>query len=78
MFGLTNGCRTLEIIFCRLDTMILVCSTRKVGDHLREREDEIFVKAAKGCDILLRNALVEDLVVFVVKLWNMKFWICLE
>jgi hypothetical protein len=25
--------------FFRLATMILVCSTRKVGDHLRERED---------------------------------------
>jgi hypothetical protein len=25
--------------FCRLATMILVRSTRKVGDHLRERED---------------------------------------
>jgi hypothetical protein len=29
-------------------------------------------------DIWLRNALVEDLVVFVVKLWTMKFWISLE
>jgi hypothetical protein len=26
-------------IFCRLTTMILVHSTGKVGDHLRERED---------------------------------------
>jgi hypothetical protein len=39
MFGLTNGCNILEIIFCRLDTMILVRSTKKAGDHLRERED---------------------------------------
>jgi hypothetical protein len=39
MFGLTNGCRTLERICCRLATMILVRSTGKVGDHLRERED---------------------------------------
>jgi hypothetical protein len=39
MFGLTNGCRILERIFCRLATMILVRSTGKVGDHLKERED---------------------------------------
>jgi hypothetical protein len=39
IFGLTNGCKILEIIFCRLATMILVDSTRNVGDHLRERED---------------------------------------
>jgi hypothetical protein len=25
--------------FCRLYTIILVCSTGEVGDHLRERED---------------------------------------
>jgi hypothetical protein len=39
MFGLTNGCRILERIFCRLATMILLHSIGKVGDHLRERED---------------------------------------
>jgi hypothetical protein len=39
MFGLTNGCRILEIIFCRLVTVILVHNTRKVGGHLKERED---------------------------------------
>jgi hypothetical protein len=36
MFGLTNGCRITERIYCRLDPMILVCSTEKVGDHLKE------------------------------------------
>jgi hypothetical protein len=35
MFGLTNGCRILERIFCRLATMILVRSTEEVGDHLK-------------------------------------------
>jgi hypothetical protein len=39
MFGLTNGCRMLEIIFCRLATMILVRSIEEVGDHLKGRED---------------------------------------
>jgi hypothetical protein len=39
MFGLTNGCRILERILCGLATMILVCNTEEVGDHLRERED---------------------------------------
>jgi hypothetical protein len=39
MLGLTNGCRILERIYCRLDTMILVRSTKEVGDHLKERED---------------------------------------
>jgi hypothetical protein len=39
IFGLTNGCRILERIFCRLATMTLVRSIGKVGDHLRERED---------------------------------------
>jgi hypothetical protein len=39
MFGLTNGCRILEIFFCRLATMILVRSTGKARDHLRERGD---------------------------------------
>jgi hypothetical protein len=39
MFGLTNGCRILERIFCRLVTAILVHGIGKVGDHLRERED---------------------------------------
>jgi hypothetical protein len=73
MFGLTNGCRTPERIFYRLATMILVCSTRKVRDHLREREDELFITIVEDRDIFLRNALVEDPVVFVVKLWIMKF-----
>jgi hypothetical protein len=35
MFGITNGCRILEIIFYRLDTMILVRSIGKARDHLR-------------------------------------------
>jgi hypothetical protein len=39
MFGLTNGCRILEIIFCRIATTILVRFKEEVGDHLRERED---------------------------------------
>ena len=39
IFGLTNGCRTLEIICCRLATMVLAHSIGEVGDHLRERED---------------------------------------
>jgi hypothetical protein len=34
-----NGCRILERIFCRLATMILVRSTGKAGNHLKERED---------------------------------------
>jgi hypothetical protein len=38
-FGLKNGCRILERIFCRLATMILVRNTEKVGDHLKENED---------------------------------------
>ena len=39
MFGLTNGCRILERIFCRLATIILVHSIGKVRDHLKENED---------------------------------------
>jgi hypothetical protein len=39
MFALTNGCRNLEIIFCKIATMILVRSTGKVGDNFKERED---------------------------------------
>jgi hypothetical protein len=39
MFGLKNGCRILEIIFCRLATMILVHIIEEVGDHLKGRED---------------------------------------
>jgi hypothetical protein len=35
IFGLTSGCRILEINVCRLSTMILACSTRKVGNHLK-------------------------------------------
>ena len=45
--------------------MILVHSTGKVGDHLKENEDQPFVTVAEDQDILLRNALVEDLFVFV-------------
>jgi hypothetical protein len=37
--GLTSGCRILERIFCRSITAIPMCSTGKVGDHLRERDD---------------------------------------
>jgi hypothetical protein len=41
IFGLISGCRNLERIFadCRSNTVILVCSTGEVGDHLKERED---------------------------------------
>jgi hypothetical protein len=39
IFGLTNGCKTLERIFCRLATMILVQSIGEAEDHLKERED---------------------------------------
>jgi hypothetical protein len=39
IFGLTSGCNILERICCRLAPMILVSSTREVGDHLKERED---------------------------------------
>jgi hypothetical protein len=39
MFGLTSGCRILEINVCRLATMILMHSTGRVGNPLRERED---------------------------------------
>jgi hypothetical protein len=40
-FGLMSGCRNLERIFadCRSKTVILVCSTGKVGENLNERED---------------------------------------
>jgi hypothetical protein len=39
MFGLTSGCNILEITICRLATMIVARSTKRVGDHLNERED---------------------------------------
>jgi hypothetical protein len=39
MFGLINGCRILERIFCRLATMTLVHSIGEARDHLKERED---------------------------------------
>jgi hypothetical protein len=39
MFGLTSGCKVLEITVCRLATTILVHSTKKDEDHLKERED---------------------------------------
>ena len=58
--------------------MILVRSTRKVEDHFKEKEASLFVTVAEDHDILQRNSLVEDLVVFVVKLWTMKFLIALE
>jgi hypothetical protein len=32
IFGLTNGCRILERIFCRLAPTILARSTKRVGD----------------------------------------------
>jgi hypothetical protein len=48
--------------------MNLVCSTGKVGDHLKEKEDSPFVIIVEDQDILIRNALVEYLVVFVVKI----------
>jgi hypothetical protein len=53
--------------------MILVRNIGKVGDHLRENEDQPFVTVADDRDIWLRNVLVEHLVVFVVNLWTMKF-----
>jgi hypothetical protein len=39
--GPMNGCRNLERIFanCRSNTVIVVRSTGKVGEHLKERED---------------------------------------
>jgi hypothetical protein len=39
MFGLISVCQILERNVCRLATMILVHSTGKDGDHLKERED---------------------------------------
>jgi hypothetical protein len=41
IFGLMNGCRNLERIFAdyRFSTVILMRSTGKVGEHLKERED---------------------------------------
>jgi hypothetical protein len=78
MFGLTNGCRILERFFCRLDTMILVHSIEEVGDRLKEREESLIVTAVEDLEIFLRNALAEDLVVFVAKLWTMRYWISLE
>jgi hypothetical protein len=73
-----KGCKILEIFFCRLATIIIACSTKKAGYHLKEREDQPFVIVVEDRDILLRNALGKDLVVFVVKLWTMKCWIALE
>jgi hypothetical protein len=58
--------------------MILVHSTRNVGDHLRERKDLIFFTIVENQDIWLRNALVEDLVASIANLWTMKYWISLE
>jgi hypothetical protein len=43
VFGLTSGCKNLEIFFvdCRSNIMILgeVHNTEKIGEHLREKED---------------------------------------
>jgi hypothetical protein len=41
IFGLIIGCRNLERNFadCRSNTVILMRSTRKVGELIRERED---------------------------------------
>jgi hypothetical protein len=41
VFGLTSGCRNLERIFAdyRSGTMILVRSTKEVGECLKEKED---------------------------------------
>jgi hypothetical protein len=41
IFGLISGWRNLECLFadCRSNTVILVCSTEKVGEHLKEKED---------------------------------------
>jgi hypothetical protein len=49
-----------------VESMDLVPIKRKVGDHLREREDGNYVIIAKDRDILLRNSLVEVLFVFFV------------
>jgi hypothetical protein len=40
-FGLISGCKNLENKFAdyRSNTMILVCSTEKVGERLKEKED---------------------------------------
>jgi hypothetical protein len=42
-FGLTSGCRNLELFFadCRSSTMIVkeVCSSEEVGEKLKEKED---------------------------------------
>jgi hypothetical protein len=48
------------------------------GSFKRKRGLTLCYSCRRPWDILLRNALVEDLVVFVVKLWTMKFWISLE
>jgi hypothetical protein len=76
--GLKNGCRILQIIVFRSTTVIPVRSTRKVGGHLKEREDSLFSIVAKDWDILLRNALVEVLFAFVVSLLDMNFCISLK
>jgi hypothetical protein len=78
MFGLTNGYRILGRIFCRFATMILMRSARKVGDHLRGRDGLTLCYNCRKLAILLRISLIEDLVVFFVKLWTMTFWISLE
>jgi hypothetical protein len=68
MFGLMNGCRILERNCCRLAHTILARSTEEARDHLKEREDKPSITVAEDRDICLRNALEEDLVVFVVSL----------
>jgi hypothetical protein len=49
IFGLTSGCRTLEIIFTDYRPIIVipVCSIGKVGDRLREREDGHYIIVAE-------------------------------
>jgi hypothetical protein len=60
IFRLISGCGNLEEFFaeCRSIIMILVHSTRKVGDHLKEREDRQCVINAEDWDISLKNALL--------------------
>jgi hypothetical protein len=39
MFGLISECMILEINVCRLATMTLAHNIKRVGNHLKERED---------------------------------------
>jgi hypothetical protein len=74
IFGLISGCRNLERFFadCMSNTVILVRSTGEVGEHTIEKEDLHFSITTEGRDILLRNALVQVLFVFVVRLLVMR------